>query len=399
MNAPSIHRPKRGIGAGLGLIIGMVLPTGGAVALPFLEPDLVWTAPASPVAGSPTQVLFEFFGTDGYRAVLRQVSLEGSRVVVEYDLTGEITGTDVVLYQTVYAATLPPLETGTYTLVWRGHGADGSSHDEEIATIGVSAGTPTIARPAQGYWAAPDEPGSGLFLEQKGDVLAVALYSFSGRAASPSQWWLGAAPVLASDVLLALHTFTDGTCLGCPGTGPQQRDNPAALRMRFESARRAWVDINGSATVPMTSLPYGAAYVPVALADPLDAEFGPLPLPDLLGEWVFAIEDDFFAFPIRLDFNELALGEDSAEFRQGEDARIQCVGADGTRGAGCEYQWTGLIFTSPPPGTFPYTAWFDLGDIEEDRMQGIATWQGRQLRVRAFRIDERETVTPAPPGS
>ena len=168
-----------------------------------------------------------------------------------------------------------------------------------------------------------------------------------------------------------------------------------ALRLRFESARRALVDVNGSATVPVVSTPYGVEYLDVPLADSVDATWGPLRLPDLRGEWVFAIEQaDARKDPLRLHFDILERTDDAVVFRAGQDARLSCRSATVERRAGCEYLWTGFVFSPMPPNLFPLgPVWFALGDIEEDRMRGTVMIGEHEVDVRAFRLPTADPAT------
>jgi len=173
---------------------------------------------------------------------------------------------------------------------------------------------------------------------------------------------------------------------------PVQRSS-SALQLRFESARRAWLDIGptGSApAVPVISLPFGAAYIPHALSDSVDDAFGSLPLPDLRGRWMFAIEGaadtPSQTRSIRLD--QWTLEGDAIRFTGNED--VVCRSATQDQRAGCTF--LGSIVLDPPPpepiDSFLSHGWFvPLGDLEEDRMRGVFEADGQTWRVQGFRTD------------
>ena len=375
----------------------LVLPSP-AHALPPMEQQLLWTNPLQPVAGAPVQLLFASDAVQGYAYTFEHAEIEGDTLVLVYQLSGTVTGTDIVVEQRVFTATVPGLPAGSYPVVMRQVHESGSIDDALGALQVVSSSNARDIVPAEGYWSSQQQPGSGLFLERRGDLLSVALYSYNTHRNLQPGWWLGTGSSKADTWLVPLLEFHQGSCLGCTDYAPPSSHEPDdALRLRFESARRALVDINGSATVPVVSTPYGVDYLDTPLADSVDATWGPLSLPDLRGEWVFAIEEpDARKDSLRLRFDILEHTEDGVVFRAGEDARLTCRSASSDRRAGCGYEWTGLIFSSPPPNLFPTDpAWFALGDIEEDRMRGTVRIGEQEFHVRAFRLPVADPVSAA----
>lgn len=286
-------------------------------------------------------------------------------------------------------ATLPALEPGTYTvmLVWEGE----DEPPAEAATLEVQAASSVRILPADGFWAPVGQPGSGLFLERRGDLLAVSEYTYLPGEGTPI-WLLGTGAYAGTNAPLLMRAYHDGDCLGC--TEHRAPDGPAgstALQLRFESARRAWLDLadfsDNPTGVPLVSLPYGAAYLPHVLTDSVDAEFGPLPLSDLRGSWLFAIEGDAApAAHIEVRLDAWTFDGESVEFSGNVD--VECRSATETLRAGCAFRPN--LYFSPPPAeplaTFYGPGWFvPLGDIQEDRMRGVFEADGQTWRVQGFR--------------
>ena len=132
------------------------------------------------------------------------------------------------------------------------------------------------------------------------------------------------------------------------------------------------------------------AYIPHPLVDSVDDSFGPLPLPDLRGRWVFGIEGadaPLVSLDVRLE--DWTLGEDEV-LRFSGTVEVECTSATEDRRAGCQFR-PGLLFSPPPPeplATFYNTGWFGLlGDIEEDRIRGSFEADGQAWRVQGYRTD------------
>lgn len=353
---------------------------------------ILWTEPAPAVAGEPTRVVFLAGAGEA-----PEVVVEGDRILIVLRCE------EMLCFPTpppaVVEAVLPALDAGTYALATADPGNDGPVVRSELGTLEVVAAVERAPRllPAEGYWSSPGRAGSGLFLERRGELLAVSSYSYAGSEGMPS-WLLATGSHSGDSVPFRMLTFSGGDCLGCPGHSPTELSGLSliALRLRFESARRAWLDRIGyggaPATIPLVSLPYGAEYLPVTLTDTVDDEFGPLPLPDLRGRWVFAIEgpdarDEHLVFELShttieggvVVFSHTATGA----------PRLTCQSASDERRAGCVHD-TGIAFSPPPPeplGTFYQSGvFFPLGDIEEDRMRGVIEDDGQTWRVRGVRI-------------
>jgi hypothetical protein len=221
----------------------------------------------------------------------------------------------------------------------------------------ISTGTPPPMLPANGFWTDPRRPGTGLFLQQRGDLIAVSQFDYVDGVA---HWRLDAAPLQGSALLLVLRNYEGGSCLACePHVAPDVGPGGTVLRMRFESARRAYVDFADGSTQHLISLPFGASYLDLALADRADADFAPLPLPDLSGHWYvngsgIVLERNPDPGTAAVRFSTVA---SSTDFR----ASIRCVAGSSTQFASC------TLDTNTPSLSVPRLA--PLGFVEEDRIR------------------------------
>jgi hypothetical protein len=344
-----------------------------------------WTTPDPLVAGQPTRVVFTTFSYGGQPTV--DVAVEGN--VITFALRN-LCGEEICLSAKVpaaAAATLPALAAGTYTVVL----VPEDVYDDPPsvrATLEVQEGAlPVRVLPADGFWAPVGEPGSGLFLERRGDLLAVSLYTYRPQDASPF-WMLGTGSYAGDDAPLLVRAYANGDCLGCtthqaPTAGPAN-----VLVLHFESARRATADIPSAGDdIPLVSLPYGVDYVPHTLTDTVDDRYGPLPLPDLSGRWIFTIENA----EAPLAYEWVSLGdftEDGGVITFSGSIDVECRSATDTQRAGCFFV-PGFVTSPPSPeplNTFHGAGWFaPLGDIEEDRIRGVFEAEGTIWRVQGFR--------------
>ena len=372
---------RRSMLRALGATAAMVLATPVAQAA-------FWTTPDPVVAGQPTRVVYTTSSRGGQPSV--EVQMQGNQIVL---MQGNPCA-DACFATWVPAtteATLPPLAPGTYTVTvaWK----DDDLPPGEVATLDVQAGPVVQVLPADGFWSPVGQPGSGLFLERRADLLAVSMYSYTAGSGQPT-WLLGSGTYAGDSVPLLMGAYLGGDCLGCAEyrapTGPM---GTAALQLRFESARRAWLDLpyaasaGGATTLPVTSLPYGVDYIAHTLTDSVDAEFGPLPLPDLGGRWLFSIEDaDAPAVALEVTIGEWSLQGEVLHWTS--NVQLTCRSADAGQRAGCTFN-PNIAFSPPlgaPLDTFYSGGFFvPLGDIQEDRMRGVFEDGGRTWRVRGFR--------------
>lgn len=262
----------------------------------------------------------------------------------------------------------------------------------------------TAPQPADGYWLDPNQPGSGFMLDRQSGVWAVGHYNYlptgADAFAGEAAWQLGVGPLRRDSLLLPMDYYAGGGCFGCTNyVEPGAVRTVGLLRLRFESARRGWLQINGARETPVTSLPFGAAYAPVSLEDAGDPTFGALQLPDPRGEWLLA--DDFghsavvrFAEPPQLPQTDL-------------DPPIRYIGS--VIGANfpvanltcTEGEASNLAFGNPgKPAMCRLLAVaavginngvllgdFELANIDEDRMQGrVGSADGAQGTVLMRRV-------------
>lgn len=176
-------------------------------------------------------------------------------------------------------------------------------------------------------------------------------------------WRLAAEQLAGHSVPALLINYLDGSCFGCtPHVAPTVDSTAEEVVLTFQSARRAYAVATGRGPVRLVNMAFGAEYVDAALADPADADFAKLPLPDLQGTWAFGgpnptvrtfgpaeLRGATVVFPVLL---EEAGGE------------LRCSPGTDVSPAGCELV-PGIVIT-PPPGFYPFAR---IGDIEEGRMR------------------------------
>lgn len=221
--------------------------------------------------------------------------------------------------------------------------------------MGPESATPS-RRPAEGAWSDQAQPGTGLYLQTRGPLLSVAQFDYLDDRA---QWRLDVTPMRGDQALLLLRDFENGSCFGCDPYAPAStRVGGTPLRITFASARRARAELSDGTVVPIVSLPFGADYVPVTLADLPDAEFGPLPLPDLSGTWAVRGQVVTFGAPV--------IDGPSVRFPpvDGDDLEIRCT-AFATGNTSCSIVDTNSMVLPPAP---PF-GFAPLGDVEENRIR------------------------------
>lgn len=357
-----------------------------ALAMPSAAATF-WTSPDPLVAGQPSRVAFSTWSYGGVPD--SEVLVEDQQILIRQT---NLCAGDLCLaarIPVVAEAMLPPLQAGSYTVLLEWAGVD--EPPDEVATLVVREEPGPRVEPAEGFWSPVGQPGSGLFLQRRGDLLTVSAYSYEF---GQTHWRLGTTRYGGDDVLVPMSGYRDGECLGCADYHPAEPAGyPTMVRLRFESARRGWLDIlvpgRAASTVAITSLPYGAAYVPQPLTDTVDEAFGPLPLPDLRGDWVFTMTDA--DAPVAHSYIRLM-------HREAEDGQVLfdglyqvvCHSASTDQRAGCAFA-SNMAITPPPPeplATFlAGEGWFvPLGNIQEDRMTGALQADGRTWQVQGFRV-------------
>lgn len=156
--------------------------------------------------------------------------------------------------------------------------------------LGAVAQTPTPPPdprwhllPAEGLWTRPGASGTALHLNRRGQQIAVSLFDFvDGQPV----WRIGLGRMQGDTLSIELLGFTDGSCIDClPTRAPLVHPPARQLRLRFASARRAWLSLDGGVELPLQAFAFGGVYAAIGLADRADAEFGSLPFPQLCGSW------------------------------------------------------------------------------------------------------------------
>ena len=270
----------------------------------------------------------------------------------------------------------PPADAATQRL----HASAAAAYVGHATECGAAQHEASVGRfePAQGYWAVHGAPGSGLFLEQRDGLLAVAAYAHVGDPPRP-QWWLGTGTPAHGEVLLDVHAFAGGTCLECGPPGSAASESTRQLHLRFESARRAWARFDGGEPRAFTALSYGARYLEAPLADRPDAQFGPLPMPSPVGEWMFAVHDGRAVVEVARTRFDAATAAN--RFPAGSST-LECAPAGGAQRAGCA-----LVRPDADDAW-----WFAAGDIDAQRMHGSVA--GSDRLVLGHRLDPESMTAP-----
>lgn len=315
-------------------LAAMVVLAPGAIAADFV----MMTAPAQPIAGQPWSIVFAaqtLQGRDLNPATGPEVTVLGDRIRIRPRAECNEPTCDV-LVKSIIRADVPPLPPGQYTVevvsVEFMDFAFAAPFSVEVKT----AEPKQRVRAVDGFWSQPGKPGRGLSLQTRGETMGIALYDSRAVFQQFEPIWHLDAPVIRGDTVVVAprrqrSQLADPACLGCvQSTEPEQLLATFPLRLRFESERRAWVDLADGRTIPIVSLPFGASYVPIALHDSVDSEFGLLPLPDLQGRWFFDLPGGGRVVELRAP---QANGE-QVEF-QADSLSIRCSSASSTQRAGC----------------------------------------------------------------
>lgn len=233
-------------------------------------------------------------------------------------------------------------------------------------------------QPADGFWTIPGQSGTGLHLQQRGELLAMSQFDFVNGLA---HWRLGVAALAGNAATVPLSSYAGGSCFGCtPHIAPEVEGDPLLASIAFDSARRALVQLADGDPIPLVNLAFGADYVATDLGGAGDAAFGPLALPDLSGTWAMSSPMDGVTPVIVIDVPERSIVELQPAVVDGDvvrfqtlatgDEQVQLLCSDGNEAAeaGCELRFGDVFLVTPPPGLYPFAR---LGDIEEDRIRFV----------------------------
>lgn len=240
-------------------------------------------------------------------------------------------------------------------------------------------------RPAEGLWTRAGAGGTAVHLVRRGELFAVGLYDF---ADGMPRWRIGTGHMQGGTLQVDLLGFLDGSCIDCaPPRPPRVEGEARSLALRFVSARRAWLRLDGGPELPLQAFAFGEAYADVGVSDALDASFGTLPFPQLCGLWAFEpnpqnLQLANFSRPRRGDRLRVGIvGKDRG--RTGELYELRCQ--DGAP-EGCEFIWT----HPSPPALAGRVA---VGDVEENRIRFV---MGGGSVVYAHRLSESPEDCSAP---
>jgi hypothetical protein len=321
---------------------------------------LLMTAPETPVAGQPTTLVFSAVSHsyDLDPSTSPTLSVDGDTLRVDLNVECNQIYCDVFDVHT-FRVQLPALAEGGYRVRVFTDASSTTVLGELELTVGAAA-TSLDFRPAEGFWTDPARPGTGLFLQHRGDLVAVAQFD---QVQGAPLWRLDAAPLQARTLLLTLREHRGGSCFDCdPHALPTMSSGGDVLRMRFESARRAYADLSDGSTLNLVSLPFGAAYIETPLPDRADAEFAPLPLPDLAGTW--ALRDRVFTLGPATASPNSDLRFSSTSEAPEDRAQVDCHAGSVTEPAFCTFAGPGPDFSLLPRAP--------LGDIEEGRIRFVS---------------------------
>lgn len=351
------------------------------------------TAPSEPVSGEPFDVVVGFSYASGagpWQGPVVEVSGSTIAVYLQSACEANPVACDMITDASV-AATVPGLSPGEYTLRLYRDSDDASPLLRELSLdVAAPGGAADAVRPQPGYWYDQDRPGTGFALDLKGDVVALTRYDFSEEPGTPQVWSQLAASLRRDAAVGVEYRYFGGSCLGCDDyAAPEAVPVEAGIRIRFESARRAWLEQGGREPVALVQVPFGAGYAPVALIDSADADFGPLPLPDLAGSWLFVGTAGDPEQVAVVSFGPGEPGDDGGSIDypeinldEGELGITLRCGSGGER-AGCS-----MIGFGVTPMAFAA-----LGDIEEDRMRFVPDSPGAERSFVAHRLESIEAPT------
>lgn len=346
-------------------LLAVLLPTV-ASGLPNV-PDREWleTAPRQPLHKMPfTLGVAALSAGDCDPDSRPSVAVDGNTLRV--DLSDNPSIQCDALEPHAFVVEVPGLAAGEYTVEVFNAGVPQPSRTFSLQV--QFAAVPSDASPNPGFWTDQQRPGTGVYLQPRGDLLGVGLFDFNPQQ-DPSrdqQWSVVAAPLHGREALLLMPRITQGSCLGCsPHKAPSEVNAHGPVHLHFESARRARATLADGAVVPLVSLPFGADYVDLTLSDSVDAEFGPLPLPDLEGRW-FIDEGPGDVVEIR-PATVTDAGTVQFYVEDGNSYQIiECASANDGARAGCSI----THHCCSPPARYGFAL---LGDITEDRIHFART--------------------------
>jgi hypothetical protein len=328
---------------------------------------LLMTAPEQPVAGQATTLVFTApsMRYDLDPATPPAVSVDGSTVRIDLNVVCEEIFCELVQALPMRMQ-LPALPQGAYVVQVHANGMSQAPIGEMQLDVAAATAIEKI-RPAEGFWTDPSRPGTGLYLQHRGDLVAVAQFEY---VAGLAVWRLDTAPLQGTSLAVVLREFSDGSCFACEDhVVPRVTTGGTPMSLHFQSARRAHVELQDGSLLQMVSLPFGAAYVDSLFEDRADLSFSPLPLPDLRGKWAIGGP---FNLVVELGAATTVAG-DVIRFSTAADApasvQILCTPGNPTRAGQCELRGPGAQTGTPPPGSIPLAP---LGNIEENRIRFVA---------------------------
>ena len=239
----------------------------------------------------------------------------------------------------------------------------------------------------EGFWYDPERPGTGLSIERRGEVLAVALYHFGTFSegddyGSRQEWLLGTTSAVAGGIVVPMQRYVGGSLVNAePYQAAVPEGEPVPLALELHSPRELTARLGEGEARRLVAVPFGVDYPNGDVFDPA------LPVPSLLGRWIVSPASqplaggvlDFQAYQFEVDFSAPPMawlryrGEGSLGATRGA-FEMACGESDQV----CRLQWE---------GDEAATLVLRPGGIGEDRFLAEDAAGGQ---VRGWRVDDAQ---------
>lgn len=180
-----------------------------------------------------------------------------------------------------------------------------------VCSVGVWAQStvpdnPTVS-PYEGAWVTGEgkltylnwvQPGSGLMMDQQGDTLVVALFTYNEKGAPV--WYLASGPIKAGNFDQPAYKYADGSYFTCMHRTPVASE-AFDLRLMFIAKTLAYMQIGDSAPIPIRVLPSGSFWTRVMPEREKLGQHGEPVIWDAAGRWVLVEINDRSGFEQQLD--------------------------------------------------------------------------------------------------
>jgi hypothetical protein len=258
-----------------------------------------WTMPARPSANEPWTLVFEarvVGGRDLDPVTEPEATVAGGRIVVDLNTECSNQGCDV-LGNAIFRVEISGVPEGEYPVAYvDAFGSHEFSTDIVVSVSAEPSASDPIPTLASGFWYAPSNPGTGFHFDVSGDShVGFSVLDAESRFDRLEPIWridhtrYHDEGFVGAPRLRRSQNPGVGNCFACPPGSAEPTFNIAtrAFRIRAVSHRRALVDLSSGETIPIVALPSGRRFLSARLVDRDDAMFGPLPIPDVRGRWIF----------------------------------------------------------------------------------------------------------------